>query len=273
MQILKSLSFAPAVKHWLANTHHPRILHVFDHACNLINERGDVLSIVTPQIGNGPFNLVIRENILLSEHCDAESHVTINNNIIRLGNISVNTENAQLWDPRPHWESLHSNLDHICNQLLKLPMTDHLSSFSGFSYAIANADTSASIIIAKQLAGLGIGLTPAGDDFIMGALYAAWIIHPLEIARTLATRVADETSALTTSLSATWIKSAGRGEAGIRWHEFFCALVLFDVDQIHFAKNNILAVGETSGADALAGFTHTFISYAESKDHVVPKLV
>lgn len=54
-----ALSLAPTVNDWRADSRQPRILHVFDHASNLINERGEVLSVVTPQIGNGPFNLVI----------------------------------------------------------------------------------------------------------------------------------------------------------------------------------------------------------------------
>src|SRR5574341_2249348 len=36
-----------AILGWLANSRHPRILHSFDHAGNLINECREVLSIVT----------------------------------------------------------------------------------------------------------------------------------------------------------------------------------------------------------------------------------
>jgi hypothetical protein len=36
--------------------------------------------------------------------------------------------------------------------------------------------------------------------------------------------------------------------------------------------DNILAIGATSGADALAGFIHTFTLYVElEKKHVIPK--
>ena len=59
MQFINVLSVAPDVNNWLANSRLPRILYVFDRACNLINEPREVLSIVTPQIGNGPFNLVM----------------------------------------------------------------------------------------------------------------------------------------------------------------------------------------------------------------------
>jgi len=125
---------------------------------------------------------------------------------------------------------------------------------------LVNADISSARKVTSELAGLGIGLTPAGDDLIMGAIYAVWIIHPLKIASILAQEVADTAAPLTTSLSAAWLRSAGRGEAGILWHEFFDALVSGDASRIQETMKNILAVGETSGADALVGFISVFVS-------------
>jgi len=53
------------------------------------------------------------------------------------------------------------------------------------------------------------------------------------------------------------------GEAGILWHEFFEALTGADTVRIQTTMVKILAVGETSGADALKGFIGTFISCME----------
>lgn len=176
-----ALSLTPAVNGWLANSHHPRVLHVFDRACNLINERGEVVSIVTPQIGNGPFNLVVETDFLFVEHLSIKLAVSVSSNHLALGNLNIFTAKATLWNPRPDWETLHSERDNI------------------------------------------------------------------------------ETAApLTTSLSAAWLKSAGRGEAGILWHEFFAALVSGDEIEIQKTMKTILAVGETSGADALVGFIGVF---------------
>lgn len=41
MHFINSSSFAPDARDWLANSHYPRIFHVFDRPCNLINERGE----------------------------------------------------------------------------------------------------------------------------------------------------------------------------------------------------------------------------------------
>ncbi len=251
MQKINALSLTPAVNEWLTNSHHLRILHVFDQACNLINARGEVLSIVTPQIGNGPFNLVVEDEVLFSDYPNLQSPVPFFATQLHLGSLTIPIASAELWNPRPDWENLHLNKNNILHQLQttnykncgldtplvtiprgystntansKLLITNNQFSNSLIS-AVAFADLPSSLTAAKQLSGLGIGLTPAGDDFIMGALYASWIIHPREIATTLAKEIAEAAAPLTTSLSAAWLKSAGRGEAGILWHEFFDAFI------------------------------------------------
>jgi len=287
MQSINSLSLTPAVNDWLANTRRPRFLYIFDHACNLINEGGEVLSIVTPHIGSGPFNLVVEDNILFSEHLNLESPISNSMQQLNLGHLIINTRNAKLWSPRPDWERLHAHRETIAKQLTQLQIADYLTSdgfdvsrenqaglpfgtpFPGVITSLNNRNLSitqslisslctldlpSSLIAAQRLAGLGIGLTPAGDDFLMGAIYAARIIHPPEIAGVLAQEVANTAAPLTTSLSAAWLRCAGRGEAGVWWHEFFETLIAVDPVRIQESVEKILIVGETSGADALAGF-------------------
>lgn len=141
--------------------------------------------------------------------------------------------------------------------------TDLQSLNSRFSSALAHADLSSAPKLAAQLAGLGGGLTPAGDDFMMGAMYAAWIIHPPEVAGVLVQTMANTAAPLTTSLSAAWLRSAGRGEAETLWHRFFNALLSSNAGAVRDEIQKILAVGHTSGADALAGFLGTMAASPE----------
>jgi len=288
MQSIKALSLAPDARDWLANSRHPRILHVFDRACNFINECREVLSIVTPQIGNGPFNLVIQEDVRFSEHLSLESLISVFPTQLNLGHLTINTDNAKLWSPRPDWEMLHNRRYDILGQLMslratieskqspfesgiasqreamtlpQLPITNYQSSNSLIS-SITNADLPSSLTATQKLAGLGIGLTPAGDDFIIGAVLAAWIIHPPEIARVLAKEVTEVAAPLTTSLSAAWLRSAGRGAAGILWHKFFESLLTGNSFSIQVQITKLLSVGHTSGEDALAGFLGVFTAWA-----------
>jgi len=301
MTSINVLSFTPDVKDWLTNSRYPRILHVFDHACNLIDERREVLSIVTTQIGNGPFNLVIEDCFCFTERLNPQSPVSISANSLTLGALTLYTADAKLWTPRPDWERIHDQREDILNQLMSVrlqwssiqskhrsntgiaasqqtllamteitnyefPITNSQALISSLSIAVANADISSARKRTSQLAGLGIGLTPSGDDFLMGAIYAAWIIHPPEIASILAQEIANTAAPLTTSLSAAWLRSAGKGEAGILWHEFFDVLLSTSTSRSQETMKTILAVGETSGADALSGFCSVFVSWTERAD-------
>lgn len=293
MQSINALTLAPDVNNWLADSDHPRILHVFDHTCNLINERREVLSIVTPQIGNGPFNLVVEGEILFSEHLNIQTLVLIHDHQLILGDLMLNTRNAKLWSPHPNWKILHAKRQEILNQLTQLQLTNYLVrgldtllgehskildhrglSITKYQFsnsllsALANADLHAAITATKQLAGLGQGLTPAGDDFILGALYAAWIIHPTDVAKMLAEEIANTAAPLTTSLSAAWLRSGGKGEVGILWHEFFDALISSDPMRIQEHMEKILDVGESSGSDALAGFIGLFRNWLEYRSNL-----
>ena len=287
MQPLNTLSLTHHVMDWLAKTRQPRILHVFDDACNLINEHREVLSIVAPEIGNGPFNLVLEHAPCFSDQLTLESALSTSSGYLSIGTLVINTANARRWSPRPDWEALHTRRADIANRLPKIQITDPLrgnleapfattstgslqSLDANFSFALAKADIPSAKKIAAQLAGLGIGLTPAGDDFMMGAVYASWIIHPIEEARPLAREIADTAAPLTTSLSAEWLKFAGRGEAGIRWHEFLGALLFGDLPTVRKTVENILDIGETSGVDALAGLQSTMRSWVklqQAKSH------
>lgn len=287
MQVISARSLTDHVKSWLAASQHVRVLHVFEDVCNLINEHGEVLSIVTQKIGDGPFNLVVDEEILFSDHLNAESKISIRSNQLIIEHLNINIDKTESWSPCLNWKILHEKRNNILNQVTSLPkwetfikqeiaasqrallarvpgtvqaMTQFMDSLPS---AIVNADLPKGINSAKQLAGLGQGLTPSGDDFILGAILAAWIIHPRGTARVLAEEITNAAVPLTTSLSAAWLRSTGRGEAGILWHNFFNALTAGDASMIQLQIDKLLSIGHTSGADALAGFISTLICYEE----------
>ena len=137
MRIINARTLTPQVNHWLATSRQPRVLHIFDHACNLINEHREILSVVTPRIGEGPFNLVVDE-FPFSNDLDVESLVSIVDGFLWVGVLRINCTNVKLWHPRPDWESLHARKNDILRLLtqlhissdLKTPTTAHLSQAS-----------------------------------------------------------------------------------------------------------------------------------------------
>ncbi len=260
---MDAISITYNVTNWLADSHQPRVLHVFDHACNLINETGEVLSVVTPHIGEGPFHLVVGENVCFSKHLMTGSPISAFPEQLILGNLWISTLHATRWDPCPAWENLHAQSQRILFQLGRLQCTP-FNLPNPLSTHLAMADLPSALRTIPEIAGAGPGLTPAGDDFIMGALYALWILQPPPIARRMAEEMARAARPLTTSLSAAYLQSAGRGEAGIRWHVFLEALRSAGIRSISDAMNEILTMGATSGADALAGLISTLMAYVET---------
>jgi len=105
---------------------------------------------------------------------------------------------------------------------------------------------------ARELAGLGSGLTPAGDDFIVGAMLGAWTRDA--DAEEFCARIADAAAPRTTKLSAAFLRAASRGECTERWHNFFAALRADDAAATRSALNALMQTGHTSGADAFAGW-------------------
>ena len=96
-------------------------------------------------------------------------------------------------------------------------------------------------------------MTPAGDDYLMGALYALWAMGRAD-ARLM--EVVVETAVLrTTTLSLAWLRAAARGEASMVWHELVEAALAGDGGGVETAVFRILATGASSGAAAWAGFT------------------
>jgi hypothetical protein len=107
---------------------------------------------------------------------------------------------------------------------------------------------------AKALAGLGGGLTPAGDDFIVGALLAAWAGLYGSGAEAGGQTIVEAAAPLTTTLSAAYLRAAARGECMAQWHALFEALLCSGAQAMRAAVRALMAIGHTSGADMLAGF-------------------
>jgi hypothetical protein len=105
---------------------------------------------------------------------------------------------------------------------------------------------------AVQLAGLGNGLTPAGDDFLTGVMLWGWLAHP---APQLLGRLLLEVAApRTTVLSAAFLRAAAEGECSAPWHHLLVAMQSGEEGLIAATIQEVLAHGSTSGADTLAGF-------------------
>jgi len=117
--------------------------------------------------------------------------------------------------------------------------------------ALALADVARVEALAPVLVGLGVGSTPAGDDYLVGTFYAlwarsdaSWLIGP-----------AESVAVHTTRASAAWLRAAARGEAGSTWRSLLETLATgHSKEVLRRATREVLDRGATSGAASLSGF-------------------
>jgi hypothetical protein len=193
---------------------------------------------------------------------------------VKVGKLTIDLAAATLWQPVPAW---HNRLDF---ELIHTIVSSHpnfqpavpLELARQMQQALDRHDEALIAQSARQLAGLGPGLTPAGDDFLMGVLYGVihvrysvlgnpytkWSLCDMTDHGSRITNYCSLITAAavpyTTALSANLLQAAGRGEASEAWHELMAVQSSEVYHAYHTAISRIVRTGHSSGSDALLGF-------------------
>ncbi len=278
-QSIQALSLSQKASRWLEETKEARVLHIFEPVCNLVNENNEALSIVIPEIGNGPFSMVV-EKINFGKFVSKETNININHGILQMGKLTLSPNGNDLWTAQPDWNAVkqvkielsviknilkrHAPQDSIARLALDLPssMPEKVIAASKQGLDLIHQGIAQNALKsiqdgAKRLAGLGVGLTPAGDDYLVGVMHGVWARMKNADARKICQAIIDSSVDRTTTLSKAWLQAAAGGEAGEVWHALLDALIKESNDNIAYCVMRILPTGHTSGADALAGFVDT----------------
>jgi hypothetical protein len=243
-----------------------RMLAVFDHACDLVTTEGDVIALVTPDVGNGPLNIVVDARPGEFKALGQGTMATLQKTNLHIGSAQVDLREAEVWKPCPDWNVLRGNLDIITCRLptLREITLRHTAVRATLVAALPgrppgpplnagwDGDLDQLRQAATQLAGLGGGLTPAGDDFLCGVMLWAWLAHPAP--SEFCHVIVEVAAPRTTTLSAAFLRSVAKGECSAAWHRLLNALASGSHDELDAATVQVLAHGATSGADTLGGF-------------------
>jgi hypothetical protein len=226
-----------------------------------------IVALVLPEIGNGPFHIVVdRLPTTLSGTTTVRrtrSGLTVGSWFIAITDATV------VWDPRPRWESLAIS-ERLFRRLEIL--TDHTTSarrdptatqraveeatvqpLHGLTQALVARSADCVRQMAESLAGLGQGLTPAGDDVLAGVMLAMWAGHYPNCKRTTH-HIYSATESRTNRLSRAFLKSASEGLAIERWHILLRGLSGDPEVDLEQATRQVTSFGATSGLDMLNGF-------------------
>lgn len=259
-----------------------RVWTAFHHACNLITAQGDIIALVTPQIGDGPRNIVLNDAPDFSAMARANTEVVSSQDRLRLDGLKVDLTHATVWEPCPNWDALrawHATivaalpfLHTLCAQhppnSIFAPLLGIRTTNNRFTNAAWHRIQSALPHLdagwekggpqlqqaGRELAGLGNGSTPAGDDFMAGAMLWAWLAHPApdDFCANLVQAAAPRTSIL----AAAFLRAAARGQCNAAWHTLLDALAQNNQSKIKTTFEQIACHGATSGMDMLVGFLY-----------------
>jgi hypothetical protein len=268
-----------------------RVLASYHQTCTLVTSGGEIIALVGPAIGNGPLNIVIEDSEALDGVRPGLPMLVSDGQLILGDSLVVLLDGAQLWRPEVNWEcltsqrrSLGDNLAALCGWLsqndearvalhgLSNPRSPHNLAFLTTAWAgikkllqaLQHGDQLDIGESAALLAGLGPGLTPAGDDYLVGLMAGLRLWPgPLENSRLSPEEVCqiilEATESKTTLLSRAFLHSAKQGLFGEDWHELLAALAGGEIIGIQKAARRILSAGATSGAAALAGFLSPYL--------------
>jgi hypothetical protein len=262
------------------------VLGAHAHACTLASRHGRVIAVVTAGVGNGPLTIVVDDGPGIPAAVEIGMPAQADETMLRIGPLQVALAGAPVWEPRPDWAALRTrqaavtaalpalraeavacapNPGLLAHPASKKPdrSARGLAKTCQVSEQAINAairalqtawagDLAALDQAAAGLAGLGTGLTPAGDDFLAGAMLRAWLAHPSP--EPWCHALAEAAAPRTSTLSAALLRAAARGECTAAWHALLQALATGSREAHLPALHSVLAHGATSGADMLAGF-------------------
>lgn len=296
-QSVKALSISQPILELLKRTGLTgRVFASYDRACNLVTSAGEIIALVSPAIGNGPVNIVIEENSAF-EHLKPGLLALFSYDQIVLGDLLVVLlSGAQVWNPAVNWVGLarqqwklRDNLAALCSWLSQKCITNGLlalvldggkepevnphsrldrtflalarQGIKSLRRALQKGDRLGIGTSVALLAGLGPGLTPAGDDYLVGLMAGLRVwpgLSPLSPEEACQIIFA-ATEGKTTLLSRAFLYNAREGLFGESWHELLAELASGEAIGIQQATRRILSAGATSGAAALAGFLSPYL--------------
>ncbi|MFL5806595.1 MAG: DUF2877 domain-containing protein [Roseiflexaceae bacterium] len=238
-----------------------------------------MIALATPAIGNGPFCIVLDAIGDLFEALEPQQPARVDAEQIAIGALSIPLRDARAWDatlpggkralhlapalaailqPYAHWPPPDTDTPWASSMARLLAQ--------GARALLEALEQRADLAEAAQsLAGLGSGLTPAGDDFLLGTIAALWLLGEREATPT----IARASAARTTALSGAFLTAAAQGQFIEPWHDLALALHGQDEARSREALLRIAAYGASSGRDALAGFTATLLRHAHPGEEIM----
>ena len=241
----------------------------FARACNLVDDQGRVIALTLPALGNGPFSIIVGADIGRFTELTPDQRAYVDTERIVVGGWHIPLTSVRIWDatlPGNGPLQLGPGIATILQPYAQWPArTADTAAAAAMTRRLARGARALLDALeqgndlaeaARQLAGLGHGLTPAGDDYLVGAIAALWLLGDRDLAPIIARSAAPHT----TTLSSAFLLAAAQGQFVEPWHQLARALARQSAVECGAAAQRITEIGASSGRDALAGFAASVLN-------------
>jgi hypothetical protein len=260
-----------------------RVHSVFERIVNMQSEGAELFTIARCGIDNAPNTLVANATRPWSALVGIGERVLSSTHVFQLGrHVQIRFDAAAAWNAlrtrypandarlrhnitlaREVWSSAnacnaHGSMDRASSIAATAPALLE-TRWTALRDAIDRHDCDAMRTRARALIGLGPGLTPSGDDFLVG-LFAVLHIDasPCAHLRDVCAEIIEAVDERTNAISAAALKAAAQGRVRESIDALLTELMTGDDHRVLASLRRVLAIGSTSGADIVAGILAGF---------------
>jgi hypothetical protein len=255
----------PLLQSLTKNSFTGSVVGIYQDFCNILGNDGRMITIAISPIGKSPFSVLIEWQDSFTSIL-AKMNVRADQFGIKVGDaIFISLDNAKTWEPKMHqfpptFRLKASSAELLINytqwprKLFKNSSNNYardklICGARNLQHALVNGYSINKAV--KSLAGLGPGLTPAGDDYLLGTMASIWLTKNTNFLE----EIGCLSSQKTTSLSAAYLMAAAKGEFAEYWHHLAKAILCQDPKILKKNISEFIQIGASSGRDALAGFS------------------
>jgi hypothetical protein len=281
----------------ITNAEVGQVHSVFRRVINLEIPNNGLVSVVESEIGKGPLYISIELPShfgFTSKHIEKDHNVTIDDNLIRLGEniIEIELTSAAVWEPKSQFRQVleYSDIEVNLKELLRLvtqfgndselyqlleftrlsadgeepPVEMNPVPRMAFPHikklldAIKQDDTKDIVLSSQNLVGLGPGLTPAVDDFLVGLMLSMHhLANNLNIGgnrvRNAVNYIISCIPGRTTRISEEFLLQAAIGNGNEPIQTLFEVLLTSNANDLERSVQRVMDFGGTSGIDTTIG--------------------
>jgi hypothetical protein len=277
----------------LENRHHGMVHSVFNQAVNIIFSDGGLITILDDKYQSVPFGIsvVLDNTFSFKKKLHAGDFAFMDKNRLQLKSVGYEMEVTfpvkvffpgkqifsfyKIYNPFitliPGWVKLHNRNGGFFSLYKKLEYVqeDYNQDFKDvicdyaairiknlYTYLLIS-DLSKSVESLLQLVGLGNGLTPSGDDFIVGFLAflnsVSEQIFPENFMKNVRSEMLGAIRNRTTTVSEAYLISALNGRFSEILETFVAGFYSNDLEKMKMKTDNLINVGSSSGIDMILG--------------------